>query len=230
MSHLLDAALSYAAGGFAVVPLYWPTGPGACSCGCRHPHCWQRAKHPLVARGEASTDAGLIRDWWRRWPLANVGIAPRQSDLVIVDLDFRPNRGELLQGFLDRWGENADDTVIAITGTGYHLYYRRPPGGPELFGGKDRLGGGRDVFVDRYVVGPPSLHHNLNTYRWRDGHGLTERAPAMLPDSIAAELARRPRWRWYARIAPFYVADALRLPLGVRQWLRGLARRAGIGA
>ena len=70
-SRVLDAALEYADLGYAVYPIYEPAAFGVCSCGCLHPHCWERAKHPRVDwRTEATHDPAVIREWWRRWPNA----------------------------------------------------------------------------------------------------------------------------------------------------------------
>ena len=50
-----------------------------------------RDKTPLEAGGfyTASTDPAVIRDWWRRWPEANVGIACGASGLVVIDIDAK---------------------------------------------------------------------------------------------------------------------------------------------
>src|ERR1700757_5358679 len=71
---LLDAALGYAARGWAV----FPTAPGA--------------KRPLTAHGvkDATTDPVAILAWWSKWPDANVGIATgAASNLVVFDVDVK---------------------------------------------------------------------------------------------------------------------------------------------
>ena len=85
----LIAALAYAKMGWAVLPLHYITELG---CSCSNRQCSSPAKHPLTARGslDASTDASIIRRWWQRQPLANVGIATgKSSELVVVDIDPR---------------------------------------------------------------------------------------------------------------------------------------------
>ncbi|HQN09745.1 MAG TPA: bifunctional DNA primase/polymerase, partial [Thermoanaerobaculia bacterium] len=72
---LLNAALSHAARGWRVLPLWWPT-PAGCACG-NNP-CSNAAKHPigeLVPHGchDATTDPAVIESWWTRFPEANVG-------------------------------------------------------------------------------------------------------------------------------------------------------------
>jgi Bifunctional DNA primase/polymerase, N-terminal len=223
-----ESALAYAGRGLLVLPLAWPTDVGECSCGCADRRCWERAKHPLVRLRDASCDPATIARWWQRWPHANVGIAPWRSGLVVVDLDLRPGRGDLLGSFLDAWGPESLETVVATTGKGYHLYYRRAPSAPRLFGGKDRLARGTDVITDGYVVAPPSIHHSLQSYGWRRGASLAIEEPAELPPTLAAALQRRPSIAWYAHNAPYSVASMLHLSFGTRATLRRVAKRMGI--
>ena len=75
---LLQAALDYAARGWAVLPLC----PGG--------------KNPRIPKEEggrgfydATSDAAQIRSWWARWPNANLGVALRASGLVLVDVDHK---------------------------------------------------------------------------------------------------------------------------------------------
>ncbi len=230
MSQQGEAALVYANCGLVVLPLHWPTDVDTCSCGCSDRRCWQRAKHPLVPPQLGSSEPSQVNAWWERWPLANVGLLARESLLVVVDLDLRPGHGDVLKDFRDAHGDLVDETVVAMSGKGYHLYFRAPSPPARLFGGKDRLGPGIDVITDRYAVAPPSTHHNLRPYRWRAGSSLLERSPATLPADLAARLGRRPGAGWYIRNAPYPIADALHLPMGARATLRRIARRLGIEA
>src|SRR5262245_55696196 len=93
MNALLQAALQYAERGLRVLPLY-EVSNGACACR-DGAHCSRPGKHPRVRDGvnEATTDAQQLRNWWTRWPQANVGIATgRESDLVVVDADASDNK------------------------------------------------------------------------------------------------------------------------------------------
>lgn len=92
---LLQAALAYAAHGWAVFPVYCARD-GVCSCwqgsGCEHP-----GKHPHTDHGfkDATKDTDVIRQWWTQWPDANIGIATGAvSGIVIVDIDPK-NGGDL---------------------------------------------------------------------------------------------------------------------------------------
>ena len=52
--------------------------------------CVPRGKQPLTAHGflDASTDAEIVRSWWRRWPDANIGVPTGSASGVdVVDVD-----------------------------------------------------------------------------------------------------------------------------------------------
>src|SRR5262245_26476568 len=86
-SALLDAALTYAALGWAAFPCHTPTS--TCSCSC-HKDCDHIGKHPRTKHGlkEATTDETTIRNWWHKWPHANIAIATGEdSNLVVLDVD-----------------------------------------------------------------------------------------------------------------------------------------------
>ena len=75
----LEAALLYAAWGWRVIPLWWPV-QGGCACG--NPACGTSSgKHPLIGEwvNAATTHPPRIRSWWKRWPLANVGLVTGSS-------------------------------------------------------------------------------------------------------------------------------------------------------
>jgi putative DNA primase/helicase len=93
-SHL-EAALAYAALGFAVFP------------------CWPRSKRPMTAHGfkDATTDPATIRAWWTKRPDANIGL-PVPADCVVVDVDHREPV------------EDLPYTATARTGRGEHRWYR----------------------------------------------------------------------------------------------------------
>src|SRR5947209_18345660 len=84
---LLEAALAYARRGWAVFPTHTMRGD-RCSCGSNG--CTSPAKHPHTKQGlkEATTDEAQIREWWKRWRDANVGVATGEtSGFVVLDVD-----------------------------------------------------------------------------------------------------------------------------------------------
>ena len=95
---LLEAALTYAARDWYVVPLHDVT-TGVCSCG--QTTC-KPGKHPRITdwTHTASTEGAQIRAWWQEWPTANVGIQTGQrSKLVVLDTDPR-NGGDVSRDLL----------------------------------------------------------------------------------------------------------------------------------
>lgn len=182
MTELGEAALGYAGRGWRVFPLHGFVN-GACTCG--RPSCSSPGKHPLVRRGlyEASTDARVIKEWWRRWRSANVGVATGAvSQIAVIDVDLP---GALVS--LPRLVEvELPATLTGLTGGGgLHLMYRCID--EELGNSAGRLPGldgdlpGIDLRANGgYVVAPPSTHASGGYYSWLDPAAETVAAPTWL--------------------------------------------------
>lgn len=165
-----DAALGYAARGWAVFPLHTILD-GRCSCrrGCPH-----AAKHPVTRHGllEATVDPAQVRAWWGRWPWANVGVATgATSGLVVVDVDPAKGGGVSLDRVRSLMGSLPATLTAATGGGGWHLFFAHP--GVEVRNTAGRLPGvaeplpGLDLRGDGgYVVAAPSRHASGGTYRW----------------------------------------------------------------
>jgi hypothetical protein len=178
---ILDAALSYAALGLPVFP-------------CR------RDKRPFTHHGfkDAATDAATIRDWWRRWPQALIGLPTGQSSgLAVLDLDRKGDKdGEKA---LVELGVDPGPSLRARTASGGSHYYYRHPGGPLASGAdlfKALLGRketGIDIRADGgYVIAPPSALADGRGWRFETG-GLDAEALAHLPpwpEAVTAALRR----------------------------------------
>jgi hypothetical protein len=166
---LLDAALGYAALGWAVFPL------------------GVRSKLPLIAREcggrgclDASRDEGTIRRWWHDCAGANIGIATGSiSNLWVLDLDPR-HGGDVSFADLGREHGGVGETVLSRTGGGgWHIYFG---GAPRIRNSVGKIAPGIDVRSDGgYVIGPPSVHPNGDCYRWHPGHGPEEVAVGHAP-------------------------------------------------
>ena len=186
MSALPDPAagpLALAARGLAVFPLWsvLPTG----GCECRSETCTSPGKHPRVQgwQKEATTDPGTIRVWWKRWPLANVGVAFRPGQCG-VDVDPRKGGDDTLAALEKDFGPNPPTWEVSTGGGGRHLYFAG-----DLSNTAGQLGPGLDTRgAGGYLVAPPSLHASGRRYEW-DADGHPDEVPlAALPGWIAGML------------------------------------------
>jgi hypothetical protein len=83
-------------------------------------------KIPLIPnwQNEGTWDVAKIREWWRRWPSANIGILTgRYRDGYFCVIDFDPRNGG---GWWDEVGEDVlpDTWVVHTPSGGRHFYYK----------------------------------------------------------------------------------------------------------
>jgi hypothetical protein len=161
-TNALRMALTYAAMGWAVVPMRWPN-EGACSC-LKGADCPRPAKHPLTEHGvkDATTDEATITAWWTRWPRANVGIAcGAVSGFVVVDIDPRSRGDESLASLISSCEALPETPLVATGGGGRHYYFAYQPGLAH------RLAEGIDLLSDgKIATAPCSWHVSGAVYRW----------------------------------------------------------------
>lgn len=162
------AALEYAARGWRVFPLH---GIVRGRCTCAQADCPSPGKHPLVRRGhyDATTDELAIREWWRGWRRANIGVVTgAESGIAVIDVDLPTAISSL-----DRLVAAATGTTLTglTGGGGVHLFYATED--PELGNSAGRLPGlegelpGIDLRANGgYVVAPPSVHRSGARYEW----------------------------------------------------------------
>jgi Bifunctional DNA primase/polymerase, N-terminal len=89
--------------------------------------CRPRTKKPVCEHGckDATTDLGVIRQWWRSEPQANVAIATGEvSGVFAIDVDDIDAESALSK--LETEHGALPPTVAVITGKGRHLYFRWP--------------------------------------------------------------------------------------------------------
>lgn len=200
---MLTAALWYAERGFPVFPVHSASG-GRCSCGgseCEHP-----GKHPRTAHGfkDATTDSETIKEWWGKWPEANIGMPTGAvTGLLVIDIDPRNGGEESLESLFSKH-RRFPDTAEQITGGGGHHFIFRHPGVST----PKTLASGIDVKGDGgYIVVAPSVHASGKRYAWdgiEGGKALQHLAnpPTWLLGLISAEqsgerlrpMAGRERW------------------------------------
>jgi Bifunctional DNA primase/polymerase, N-terminal/Primase C terminal 1 (PriCT-1) len=163
---LLTAALDYARLGWSILPLHSPLNRG---CSCKKSICTNCGKHPRTRHGvmDATTNEDQIREWWAAWPNANIGVAcGAASGLLVVDIDDGSDGAGSLSLFeLEKLNGALPSTLMSLTGTGRHIYFRYP--GRAITNSVSKIGIGMDVRCDGgYVVAPPSLHATGAMYRW----------------------------------------------------------------
>ncbi|MBO6584755.1 MAG: bifunctional DNA primase/polymerase [Gracilimonas sp.] len=180
----LSKALELIDNNFKLIPLHTPTPNGQCSCGQR---CDSQGKHPRIRNWteKASNDPGQIREWWQKWPEANIGIVcGRLSNIVVLDMDPRHKGEESLEALEQELGVFTQTTTIMTGGGGKHFYYLYP-GENKIRNSSGKLGEGLDVKTDGgYVVAPGSLHKSGSKYDFL--FGLEEIKP--FPDKLVKRL------------------------------------------
>lgn len=183
----LVAALTYARRGWPVAPAHSPRSDRSCSCG--DAKCDRVGKHPRTRHGltDATTDEKTIREWWQKWPDANVLIRTgKVGDRYLVALDVDPRHdGEENLARLIVSNEELPETPRAITGgSGSHVFmWSRLPVKSSV-GSNGGIAPGLDVRgVGGYVIAAPSLHESGREYEWDAGAH-----PADVP------LAEAPAW------------------------------------
>lgn len=194
---ILDHALAYAALGWPVFPCHTPLESPGWNCTCEQWRrkkvsadfdCQHAGKHPRTKNGldDATTDAAQIRDWWRKWPTANIGINCGKAGLLIVDLDtYRDTyQGDDLE--LD------EETVTALSGGGgAHLFYRLDAG--DQFGNSNKnLPNGIDIRgYGGYVIVAPSLHKSGQLYQWENDYAPWDKPIAPIPPKLRELLTKK---------------------------------------
>lgn len=183
MSALLDAALSYAARGWRVLPVYGIAEDGGCTCPARG-RCQQPGKHPAVANWveRATTDADNIRRAWGHSSNLNVGLATgERSGFFVLDVDPKHGGDQTLAQMEREFGP-LPPTLSAITGSGGdHFLFEHIAG----LGNRGGFAPGLDVRGDGgQIVAAPSKHMSGGVYRWKDEAAPILSAPEWLIEKI----------------------------------------------
>ncbi len=183
----LVAANGYAQRGWPVFPVH-SVEAGRCSC-CAQA-CDSPGKHPRTQHGfkDATTDEAVIREWWAKWPSANVAIVTgKESGLFVLDIDKGHGGCETLAALISKNGALPSTPQARSGGGGSHVYFKHPG---HAVVNRAKVAGGIDVRGDGgYIVAPPSLHASGQSYSWLEGCSPAECALALAPAWVLDLLA-----------------------------------------
>ncbi len=167
MSQFLDYALKYALLGWKVFPL----APGK--------------KTPITAHGvkDATSVESVIREWWAKWPDANIAVAcGYKSGVYVVDVDVDKDKGiNGIESLVSEFDPLPATIQQSTPRGGFHVFYKTtnpPPNRNSFRSGIDIRGDGY------YVVLAPSIHPNGGRYDWKCGCAPWEIVPAEYPDCL----------------------------------------------
>ena len=158
MNDVLKAALWYSKNGFSVFPV-------------------KPNKRPYEAWAHWQShraDEKQIKEWWQRWPEAQVAIVCGAiSNLTVIDADSPESYTSIQENFIP------DSMVIPAvkTSKGNHLYFRHEPGianAVRFFGECDLKNDGG------YVLAPPSKNEK-GKYSWLPGLKISDVDPPTMP-------------------------------------------------
>jgi len=133
---MLAAALDYLARDYAIFP-------------CKE-------KMPLTEHGfkDATRDEKQIREWWAKWPNAQIGLPTgNKNSLFVLDED-----SQQAQEYAKQW--NLPETLTVETRPGRKQLWFLQPAGLETKCSTEILAPKIDTRGDGgYVIAPPSIHH-----------------------------------------------------------------------
>ena len=172
----LDAALSYAARGWRVVPLM------------------AKDKRPWVKDwvNAASVDPAQLGKWWSDKPSSNVGVALGEaSGLVAIDVDTQAGMERLLA--MSEGDFPATSEIV--TGKGSRFLFAIPqgltnPATTKVIKGADGQEDLRFQGTGGQCVMPPSIHPTGKTYAWVEGRSPEDIDPAPMPAWLVEEMCK----------------------------------------
>jgi len=176
---LLSSALYYASLSIPVFPTHSMIDrDGILRCSCKQAFdCNFSGKHPKTRKGykDATTKSERIREWWSRYPDANIGLATgKRSGFFVVDIDIKHGGDEAFEAMQDDYRyllksdyEPIPPTLIAKTGSGGFHYYFKYPADVSIKTSSSQVRLGIDIRSDGgYVLAPPSNHKSGKNYGW----------------------------------------------------------------
>lgn len=164
-NNLLDAALDYASRGIPVFALHNPiSGDSGLTCSCANPKCDSKGKHPRTEHGfkDATVDAEIIKQWWAKWPHANIGVPTgAASGFDVIDVDNEPAQQKLKELIPD-----TSQAALQKTGRGWQVAFAHVECGLTIASALGRIDGLDFRGNNGYIVAAPSRHINGKYYEW----------------------------------------------------------------
>ena len=152
MENLLRYALEYTERYIPVFPVYEPSSDGnGCSCD-KGESCKSTGKHPRTKNGfkDATTDPEQVKQWWNKWPNANIGIPTgKATGWLVLDVDPKHGGVESLEEFLGC--EVIPETLASETGSGGMHYIFAYPKNREIRGRANILPG-LELTIQRQIL------------------------------------------------------------------------------
>ena len=136
-----------------------------------------------------SKHADEIRDYWRRWLKAAIGLPTGAvNGLFVLETDTPDGHGvdgrESLIDFTMRYGDLPRTRKSELPSGSVHRYYRQPPG-LIIPCTASKLGPGIDIRGDGgFVIAPPSIRPGRGAYQWITHCAIAD-APRWLLDLVA---------------------------------------------
>jgi hypothetical protein len=187
----LSRALQYAGYGWPVLPVFGFTKQGHCACGAGT-KCNRPGKHPHTRNGvhDATTDPSQIKNWWGKWPYANIGIVTgKESDIIIVDIDPRHDGTKTLKMLEAKLGHLPKTVTSHTGGGGEHKIFKYPPFDVKSDMAGKVFGPGVDLVSDgSFVVAPKSRHASGEHYLWFKDLSPLSTEPVALPQKWVEQL------------------------------------------
>ena len=148
-NELLKWALAYADRGIPVFPCRGNKKPLV---------KWSKGvdQHPDLTKRRATSDSVTVRAWWKRWPLAMIGVPTGStSGFCVVDVDCKNG----VDGFasLQAIGGLPADAVGVRTPSGGAHFWFRLPAGQVIKNSASKIGPGIDIRGEGgFAIVPPS--------------------------------------------------------------------------
>ena len=141
-------------------------------------------KIPLTPHGvkDATSEAATIREWWTRWPDANIAAATGISGFFAIDADGEEGINSIRELAVEH--ELPSTTPKQKTGGGgYHYLYKC--NGHAVRNSTRQLGAGLDIRGNAgYIILPPSEHESGRRYEWVPGCSIFDVELADPPESL----------------------------------------------